>query len=156
MADLEILLCSPSFSLVYRIFTRTWIIVILGCKCRSNGESFGLVLFERILVFVLACFREFSSTLLLINPDVFAGVLADLEILFRCYCNSLICLVITRTGIIVIFCCKRRSNGKSLTFVLFESVLVVILSNFRILSGNLELIFPDILTGVLADLEVLF
>jgi len=156
LADLEVLFGSPRFSLVNGVLSRTGVCVIRVRKSRSNGERFCFISLKSVFVVILTCFRELSSSLLLVNPDVFAGVLADFEILFRSFCNSLICLVITRTGIIVIFCCKRRSNGKSLTFVLFESVLVVILSNFRILSGNLELILPDVLAGVLADLEVLF
>ena len=107
-------------------------------------------------MFVLACFREFSSTLLLINPDVFAGVLSDLEVLLSCSSHSLVDLIVTWTGICIVFSSECFADGESLSFVGFKGIFVGILSDLGILSRNLKLVLPDVLTSILGDLKLSF
>ena len=82
LADLEVLFGSPRFSLVHCVLSGTGVRVIRMRESRSDGETFCFIGLKSVSVVVLTCFREFSSSPLLIDPDVFAGVLADFEILF--------------------------------------------------------------------------
>ena len=95
----------------------------------SDCEGLALVGRKGVLVLVLACFREFSSSLLLINPDVFAGVLRDLEILLCGDGLGLTSLIVTRTGIGIVFMLECRSNREGITLVGRKGILVVILTS---------------------------
>jgi len=156
LADLKVLFCRPGFCLVDSVFSRARISVVFGLESSTDGEGLGLVGSKGVDVIVLACFWELCSSSLLINPDVFAGVLADFEILLCRSSLSLVACVLTGARILIILSFKRTSDGKSLGLVSLKSVLVGVLGSLGVLSGDLQLILPDVLASVLADLEILF
>ena len=131
LTDLEILFRSPSLGLVNGVLTRTGIRIVFGLESSTDCECLSLVGLKSVPVLVLPSFREFCCALLLINPDVFAGVLADLKILFRGSSHGLVNGVLTRTGIRIVFGLKSSTNRESLSLVGCKGVFVLILSCFR-------------------------
>ena len=99
LADFKVLFCGPGLCLIDSVLSRTGVRVVFGLERCTDGEGLGLVGSKGVDMLVLACFRELCCSFLLIDPDVFAGVLADLEILFRSPSHGLVNRVLSRTGV---------------------------------------------------------
>ena len=100
---------------------------------------------------ILGSFGVFPGNLELVFPDVLATVLSNLEVLLCRPGLSLVARILSGTGIRVVFGLKSGTDCESFTLVGGKCVNVAILGGFGVLSRNLELVFPDVLTSIFAD-----
>lgn len=137
------------------VVTGAWVLVVLVGKRFSDCERMTLVLFKRVSMVVLGGFGVLAGNPELILPDVFARVLANLEVLFRGPGLGLVHGILSRAWVLVVFVGECSANRERLTLVLLKRVSMVVLCSFGKLVRPFKLVSPDVLTSVLSNLEVL-